>query len=128
MTTPFDEENEKTNAERNEESDTPFTDRLFRFDRRLTTVVLRNNPEEIFAKLTVLDLGVKDACRLIQAADIRDHDGQWCIGVFNEEIVIARKLYPKDTVAVLQGRKPGKRCVLFSFDPDETLPLEAFED
>jgi hypothetical protein len=107
-------------------SKSPFTDRFFRFDRVTTTLILGNHSEKIFAKLTVLDLNGEDACRMLDAAAIVDHGGQWCIGVFNEPVVIARELYPKDTVAVFQGRKPGKRFVLFSLDPDETQP-EAFE-
>ncbi len=118
-------ENKKTDVEL-EESDTPFTDRFFKYDRVLTTLTLGSQFEAIFAKLTELDLDVEDVSRMLDASDIDNHNGHWCIGVFKEPVVIAWKLFPKDTVAVFQGKKPGKRFVLFSVDPDETLPENAF--
>ncbi len=113
---------EAGNHEPDEESDSPFADRFFRFDRELTTFTLGGRPEAIFTKLTPLDLSGRDVCRMLDAADIRDHGGQWCVGFFTEPVALGRRVYPKGTVAVFQGRRPGKRFVVFSVAPGESSP------
>ena len=100
----------------------PFLDRFFAVERRTATFVLGGNSDTIFYNMTVLDLNGSDCRRLLEAADIDNHNGDWYIGVFNVPMPVCGVLFPKHTLAVFQGKRPGCRFTLFSTVPnDKTL-------
>lgn len=100
------------------ESRTTFTERFFVIERRVMNFVL-GKKDEIFFNLNTFDLSKEDCCRLLNAAGIDHHHGQWGIGVFDEPMAVCGQLYPKYTVAVFQGNDPGKRFTLFSVDEND---------
>lgn len=100
------------------ESRTSFADRFFAIERRTMSFVLGRN-DEIFLNLETSDLTREDCCRLLDAAGIDNHHGQWGIGIFDEPMAVCGQLYPKHTLAVFQGNKPGSRFTLFSVDDND---------
>lgn len=97
------------------QSQTPFTDKFFQVSRRITFFVLGNDQKGIFKHLRELELDGGDSYCLFNATGIATARN-WCIGVFDESVVVCGQLYPKRTVAVFQGREPGSRFALFSVD------------
>ena len=99
-----------------QESRTPFTDRFFTVIRRVTHFTLGNDFVAIFENMTCPEMNNGDACRLLDAVGINNHHGKWCIGIFTKPTVVQGQTYPKNTVAVFQGKTPGCRFALFSTD------------
>jgi len=96
-------------------SKTPFTDKFFQVNRRITYFVLGQDQQGIFENFRGLDLDSGDSYRIFVATGI-DTTKNWCIGVFDEPTVVCGQLCPKQTIAVFQGREPGSRFALFSVD------------
>ena len=99
-----------------QESKTPFTDHFFKVERRITFFTLGNDFVSIFENMDYPEMNNGDACRLLDATGIDNHHGKWCIGIFTEPMVVQGQTYPKNTVAVFQGKTPGCRFALFSTD------------
>jgi hypothetical protein len=97
------------------QSQTPFTDQFFQVGRRITSCVLGNDQKGIFKLLRNLDLDGGDSYSLFNATGIAT-SRNWCIGIFDEPVVVCGQLYPKRTVAVFQDKTPGSRFALFSVD------------
>lgn len=95
------------------EPSTSFADSFFAVTRRTRTFVL-GQQKEIGSNSTALGLSDEDSCRLLSAAGIDNHNGQWGIGFFTEPMAVCGQLYPKYTLVVFQGSKPGSRFTLFS--------------
>ncbi len=95
------------------ESQKSFADRFFAVTRRTRTFVLGER-NEICGHSHALALDGMDSCRLLEAAGIENHHGRWGIGVFIEPLAVCGRLYPKHTLVVFQGSKPGSRFTLFS--------------
>ena len=94
---------------------TPFTDKFFQVNRRITYFILGNDQQGIFEHFRDLDLDGGDAYRMFSATGITT-TRNWCIGVFDEPVIVCGQLYPKATVAVFEGKAPGSRFALFSVD------------
>ena len=97
------------------QSQTPFTDKFFQVSRRITYFVLGNDQKGIFKQLREIDLDGGDSYALFNATGIATARN-WCIGVFDEPVVVCGQLYPKRTVGVFQDKAPGSRFALFSVD------------
>ena len=97
------------------QSQTPFTDKFFQVSRRVTYFVLGKDQQGVFENFRALDLDSGDSYRLFIATGI-DPAKNRCIGVFDEPTIVCGQLFPKQTVAVFQGREPGNRFALFSVD------------
>ena len=109
------------------EFNTPFTDRFFQVERRITYFTLGAAAGSIFEHFKTLDLSRSDCCRLLEATGIDIRSSDWCMGTFEESVVICGQLYPKKTFAIVQGRTPGKRLAIFSTD-DADFETEAGYD
>ena len=96
-----------------DKSQTPFTDKFFQVSRRIAYFVLGKDQESIFEHFRDLDLDSGDSYRLFNATGI-ETTKNWCIGIFDEPTVVCGQLFPKQTVAVFQGREPGSRFALFT--------------
>jgi hypothetical protein len=94
-------------------SQTPFTDKFFQVSRRITYFALGNDQKGIFKHLRELDLDGGDSYALFNATGITPARN-WCIGIFDEPVVVCGQLFPKRTVAVFQDKVPGSRFALFS--------------
>jgi len=98
------------------QSQTPFTDKFFQAHRQVTYFALGSDSQTIFEHFRTLDLSNDESLCLFTATGIETTTRDWCIGVFDEPVVVCGDLYPKHTLAVFQGRSPGKRFALFSAD------------
>jgi hypothetical protein len=103
------------------ESKTPFTDNFFRVTRKVMYFALGSDHKDIFEHLTALDLSGDECCRVRDATGIQVKV-DWFIGTLNEPFVVCGQCWPKGTLAVFQGMKPGNHFALFSFENgDETM-------
>ena len=102
-----------------DKSQTPFTDKFFRVSRRIAYFTLGSDQQGVFENFRALDLDSGDSYRLFIATGI-ETTKSWCIGIFDEPTVVCGQLFPKQTVAVFQGREPGSRLALFSVDEMDT--------
>ena len=98
-----------------DKSQSPFTDKFFHVSRRIAHFTLGKDQQGIFEHFRNLDLDSGDSYRIFTATGI-DPTKNWCIGVFDEPTAVCGQLFPKQTVAVFQGREPGSRLALFSTD------------
>jgi len=109
-------------------SETPFADKFFQVPRRVTYLTLGSDHQNIFEYFKGLDLNGDECCCFLEATGIDVRDNSWRIGVFYEPVVVCGRLYPKHTVAVIQGMKPNSRVALFSVDDsdcDDIRPSQA---
>ncbi len=102
---------------------TSFTDEFFHATRRTTTFVLGEH-SDIFQQAHPLGIDNDEAGLLLNAAGIEHCN--WSIGVFDEPVDVCGRLYPKYTLAVFQGSKPGSRFVLFSVTSRDGMLLDPY--
>jgi len=103
------------------ESKTPFSDNFFRVTRRVSYFTVGDDFKDVFEDFAEVDLSYDEYSRLRNATGIKiNPDG--FIGSLNEPVVVCGYCYPEGTLAIFQGREPGSRFALFSFEAgDETM-------
>jgi len=98
-----------------QKSKTPFTDKFFQVNRRITYFILGKDQQSLFEHFRDLDLDGGDSYCLFSATGMNT-TRTWRIGVFEEPVAVCRRLYPKGTVAVFQGTAPGSRFAMLSVE------------